>query len=167
MRVHPDYQYAERRSSFHAESGWPYANLWRRLIAYLIDLVVVVVIFMGVLALVAFFAGLLGINLDSKQLWDSNKEIIGWIVLVPTYFAYFILRELHSGATVGKRLLGLRVLAESGGPCGGRAGVVRNLIRPVDMVGGCLVALINRRRQRLGDKAAHSVVVRVQEKRAA
>jgi uncharacterized RDD family membrane protein YckC len=70
------------------------------------------------------------------------------------------------GQTLGKRLLGLRVMDEHALRLQPSQVVVRNLLRPVDalpglyLVGG-LACLLSRRAQRLGDYAANTVVVRV------
>jgi len=69
------------------------------------------------------------------------------------------------GQTLGKRLLGLRVMDAQGLRLQFSQVVVRNLLRFVDMlpvfylVGG-VACLINRRAQRLGDLAANTIVVR-------
>lgn len=70
-----------------------------------------------------------------------------------------------SGQTVGKRLVGLRVLSRRGTPIGFMQALVRNLVRAVDMlpslyfVGG-LSVLLDARCRRLGDLAGGTVVVR-------
>lgn len=72
---------------------------------------------------------------------------------------------LWRGQTVGKRVLGLRVLDEQGLRLTFSQIVARNLLRFVDslpafyMVGG-VAMLASRRGQRLGDFAANTVVVR-------
>jgi uncharacterized RDD family membrane protein YckC len=69
------------------------------------------------------------------------------------------------GQTLGKRALGIRVIDAEGLGLQPHQVVVRNLLRFVDglpvtyLVGGVASAL-NRRSQRLGDLAAHTVVVR-------
>jgi len=69
------------------------------------------------------------------------------------------------GQTVGKRLLRLRVVDESGLRLRFSQVAVRNLLRPVDMVPayygvGGLAAFLSPSAQRLGDLAAGTVVVR-------
>lgn len=72
---------------------------------------------------------------------------------------------LWQGQTVGKRMLGIRVMDRDGLPMQVSQIVVRNLLRPVDMlpvfylVGGVAV-LGSRYGQRIGDFAANTVVVR-------
>lgn len=69
------------------------------------------------------------------------------------------------GQTVGKRLLGLRVIDASGGQLQPSQIVMRNLVRPVDTLPvfylvGAAACMASRHFQRLGDLAAGTVVVR-------
>jgi uncharacterized RDD family membrane protein YckC len=85
---------------------------------------------------------------------------------------YFILFEtVWNGQTPGKRLVGLRVIRESGYPIRPVDAVIRNLVRLVDWLPffygvGVLVMLLNRRSKRLGDFASGTIVVRVSASRA-
>lgn len=82
------------------------------------------------------------------------------------YFGYDVVFEvLGGGRTPGKRLGGLRVVAEGGGPVGFRRSAIRNLVRIIDgpvtgYVLGSAFILFSRRNQRLGDHAAGTLVVR-------
>lgn len=82
---------------------------------------------------------------------------------------YGILTEwLWRGQTVGKRMLGLRVVDARGGRLHASQLVIRNLLRPVDMLPvfyllGGIVCLAGSKLQRLGDLAAGTIVVRVEE----
>lgn len=91
-------------------------------------------------------------------------------VKVVAYFAISILYAIAAewawrGQTVGKRLFGLRVVDASGLRLEPAQVVVRNLLRLVDMlpvlylVGG-ISCVLSGKRQRLGDLAAGTVVVR-------
>jgi uncharacterized RDD family membrane protein YckC len=92
-------------------------------------------------------------------------------VIIVSYFAiavgYAIACEwFWRGQTVGKRLLRLRVMNATGLRLQFHQVMMRNLLRPVDMlpafylVGG-VVMICNSRAQRLGDLAADTIVVRV------
>ena len=87
--------------------------------------------------------------------------VISTITLI---FAYYVLCEGQWGRTPGKRAFGLVVVTTDGLSIGYRASVVRNVFRVVDGVGnyllGLLVMLLTDRRQRVGDLAADTVVVR-------
>ena len=100
--------------------------------------------------------------------------------LAPDYYAaivmliYFAINLLYSmvaeivwrGQTPGKRLLKLRVVDSQGLRLDGSQIIIRNLLRPADMLPvfyllGGIVSVCHRYGQRLGDIAAGTVVVRV------
>ncbi|WP_129112623.1 RDD family protein [Halegenticoccus tardaugens] len=93
-----------------------------------------------------------------------RSEVATILGVVLTYCAYFVLLEGLYGQTIGKRLLGVVVVKRDGSPCTMGASVVRNLLRIVDgilnYVVGLVVMLITDERQRIGDLAADTVVVR-------
>jgi uncharacterized RDD family membrane protein YckC len=79
------------------------------------------------------------------------------------YFMFFEI--IWSGQTPGKRVLGIRVLRESGYPIRPVDAVIRNIVRTVDWLPffygtGALVMLLNGRSRRLGDFACGTIVVR-------
>jgi uncharacterized RDD family membrane protein YckC len=79
------------------------------------------------------------------------------------FFLYFLLFEVVTGTTPGKALAGLRIVDLQGWPASRPALLARNLLRPIDALGsywlGFLVARFSQRRQRIGDKAAGTLVV--------
>lgn len=98
------------------------------------------------------------------------KEDFGTGILIVFYLAawllYGILCEYYwSGQTIGKWLLGLRVVDAAGLELQFYQVAIRNLIRSLDLfpvlgLTGGITMLCNRRLQRLGDLAAGTVVVR-------
>ncbi len=81
-------------------------------------------------------------------------------------FGYFIVLETRYGATLGKRVMRIRILTVHGAPIGLRESVTRNLLRVIDILPslyalGGTVAIISSRSQRLGDIAAGTIAVRV------
>ena len=84
-----------------------------------------------------------------------------WFALA---FAYFIVLETALGATLGKLLFGIRVRREDGERIGFVAALVRNLLRVVDglfcYLLGAILAWTSPSRQRIGDRVAHTIVVR-------
>ena len=74
---------------------------------------------------------------------------------------YCCVAEGAFGRTLGKRLVGLEVRTESASPISWRASVIRNALRVVDefYLLGLLLILLSPKRQRLGDRLAHTVVV--------
>ena len=95
-----------------------------------------------------------GINVEGRAFW----------LLVALGVGYYTFCEAATGATLGKRIVGIRVVDEDGGHVTFGAAFVRNLVRIVDALFfylvGFLFAVMSKRGQRLGDRAAHTVVVR-------
>ncbi len=124
-----------------------YVGIGSRFLAILIDSIILGVI-----------AGLLVANFGTQQPVASGGTtgVIGLI--------YFIVMEATRGATLGKMALGLHVVRVDGGPIGWKESLIRNLLRIIDSLFLYLVAALSIRfsplKQRLGDKAAHTVVVR-------
>lgn len=84
--------------------------------------------------------------------------------LVEWFYPVFF--ELLSGATPGKRVMGLAVVAEDGTPVTAAASLIRNLLRVVDFLpvaygAGLVCCLIDSSFRRLGDLAAGTLVVYV------
>ena len=146
----------ERRSSME------HAGVPLRFVAVLLDAVIV---FFPVGIIVGLLSGggytgtgnghaNAGINVGGNTMW----------LLLALGLGYYIFCEAATGATLGKRMVGIHVIGEDGEHLTFGASLVRNLLRLVDclffyLVGG-IFALTSPRGQRLGDRAAHTVVVR-------
>jgi uncharacterized RDD family membrane protein YckC len=82
-------------------------------------------------------------------------------------FAYYIVPEALWGATPGKFLLAMRVVNEAdGGKIDWMKSITRNLLRIIDglpalYILGFIFAVTSPKVQRLGDRVAKTVVVRV------
>ena len=97
--------------------------------------------------------------------WDASMPAVPTVVYAVLVVLYYVLMEGYLGQTVGKMLTGIKVIREDGGGVPGfGAATVRTLLRIVDGLFSYLVAfvtvLISGRNQRLGDMAAHTLVVR-------
>jgi uncharacterized RDD family membrane protein YckC len=90
-------------------------------------------------------------------------------VLYALWLGYAIYFEVKwNGQTPGKRVVGIRVIQETGAPVDFRAACVRNLLAMADFLPmmfllGALLVQLTPRRQRLGDMAAGTVVIRERE----
>ena len=121
----------------------------KRSIAFVIDLIGLAVV-LGITANIAFLT------------WEP----LGFLVLaldVVLMFAYFIYFEAEYGQTIGKMLMDIVVVSEDDGSISYKEATVRTLLRPLDTLG--LVAIyVTDRKQRIGDLAADTVVVKTKEK---
>jgi uncharacterized RDD family membrane protein YckC len=97
-------------------------------------------------------------------------EAVTLIVLALSTFSilylYYVLFEAYAGGrTPGKRWSSIRVLCDDGRPIGIGESAVRNIVRLVDWLPlfygvGAVSIMATKRNQRLGDLAAHTIVVR-------
>ena len=102
--------------------------------------------------------------------FDLNVSTISMPALPSVLYAvivvlYYMLLEGYLGQTVGKMVLGIKVVREDNGEVPGLGGAtIRTLLRIIDGLFSYLVAfitvLISGKNQRLGDMAAHTLVVR-------
>lgn len=138
------------------EFNFVLAGLMSRFLAWFLDSVIALLI----AAIVLFFVSLL--DIAAKGLGTALSLVVWFLI----DWGYMILLEaIWSGQTVGKRVLGLRVIQETGVRVSVTQSLLRNLARPVDrlpffyLVGG-LFALFSTSQQRLGDLLAGTIVVR-------
>src|SRR5580698_9340982 len=138
------------------EFALPLAGPISRMLAFTLDLLVVMTIATvarQILAPLGFFG---------KDFSDAIMVLAYFVISL----VYMMVAEwLWRGQTVGKRLLRLRVVDAAGLRLEPSQVIVRNLLRLIDglpalyLVGG-ITCLVSRHRQRLGDLAAGTVVIR-------
>lgn len=130
-----------------------YASIGWRAVAAVID------------GLVLFFIAWL-IAIPTGGVRGASFEVTGApaVVVFVLWIAYYTAVEATFGASLGKRLVGLRVVRSDGSPIGWPTAVVRNVLRVVDglvfyILGAILIAQ-SAKGQRLGDRVADTVVIR-------
>ncbi len=101
-----------------------------------------------------------------EHLWGISDPIC--LVFLFIIFAYLIIMEAYVGWTVGKRILGMRVVDGSGNKIGFSKSIIRNLLRFVDglpalSILGIILIATSLRGQRFGDRIAKTYVIRHQE----
>jgi uncharacterized RDD family membrane protein YckC len=139
--------------------SWPLAGPVSRMLALLIDMAC---IFTGVYVIQRVISIFQVLSAD----WAAGLYVILYFVLQIGYGIAF--EWLWRGQTIGKRVLGIRVIDGEGLRLTPSQIVLRNLLRAVDSmpafyaVGGIACA-VTRHVQRLGDLAANTVVIRHQQ----
>lgn len=127
------------------------AGVVSRCLAYLVDFGIRVAVWFGVVMVAVAMGGV-------------GKALV-WITYFLLEWLYPVVFELAAGgATPGKRVLGLRVVMDSGLPVTPAASVTRNLLRAADFLPavyafGAFSMLMRRDFKRLGDLAAGTLVV--------
>ena len=136
-----------------AEGEKRYANVWPRLLAFLLDNAICLV------------ATLIVAGFIPADVYESDAAAVFAILVFTAWFNYFAIAEWRWGKTIGKSSLRLEVRADEGGRPSWNAAAIRNLMRIVDvLVIGPLLIASSPTRKRLGDRFAHTSVV--QTKRA-
>ena len=130
---------------------WAYAGWGERMLAFALDVGLLVAIHL--LALAAL------LHLGWAAEW-ALKSVTWYIVFPAVSLVYWTSCEAQQGQSFGKRALQLRVTSVEGRPPGWRRAFVRNVLLPLDLAIGLLLVLNTRRRQRLGDLLARTLVVR-------
>lgn len=157
--------------SFQYEVAGPF----RRLPAFLIDVVLRFAIAAAFMIALMFMNEI--IRLDSDVVLALG--LLLWFAL--EWFYGGVLETYWNGQTIGKKIVGLRVLSVDGQPINGLQAMMRNLLRLADMMPlipigalfgwgegpwivptcmlGLVVPVLNRRFQRLGDLVCGTMVV--------
>ena len=131
-----------------------YAGLGSRAVAIILD----VLVLFAILWIVALATG--NTNDGGFQM-DGAPVFVGFGL----FALYFLGLEATSGATLGKMLVGIKVVkADGSSPIGLTASLLRNVLRIVDGQLFYLVAFLFVRnsdmKQRLGDRVAGTIVIK-------
>jgi uncharacterized RDD family membrane protein YckC len=137
----------------------PVATLGDRCLAVLLDSIVLVAAF-AVVDTWAFLRW--SVPARGELSFTSASVLVSAALNAGIFFVYVWLLEAAFGATLGKAMVGIRVLGN--GERGAlAASAIRNLLRAVDGLGfyliGLMVASCSRLRRRVGDICAGTVVV--------
>ncbi len=114
---------------------------------------------------VGFISRLTGRSVEPFIEQMNRMSVARWALYSIAGMAYHILGEAIHGSTPGKMILRITVRSSDGGYCGFGQALIRSLAFWIDSLVFGLPALISMRgspsRQRLGDKWAGTVVVRI------
>ena len=132
----------------------PYAGLVRRGVAILLDLAV---------GWAAYSIAITALDPDVASEYATTSEtalaaaiVLGTAIL---WLVYFVCAQWRWGQTLGMRAMRIRVVAESGSRLPWTRALLRTLLLVVDLAVGPLLIAASRRRQRLGDRLANTVVL--------
>lgn len=153
------------------------AGFWWRLLAFIIDNII-----LGLMVLIVIMPTLIVLlllnmpftNAAGNQAWVNSLTLANMITLglvglaslvsaVIIIFGYYIFLEGHYGYTIGKYLLGLRVLRTNGTKIGYKEAILRNISKYIDnlIIIDTLIMLIffYNEKQRGFDRIANTMVV--------
>src|SRR5947209_8323647 len=141
------------------------AGLGSRFVAQFVDWCVKIVATLALGFIALMIAALMGASVQ----FEALPKIVIALLLAAVYFLWFaydvFFEVTRNGQTPGKKYCGIRVIREDGAPLDFTAGCVRNLLALADLLPafyflGAALILLNGRRQRLGDLAAGTIVIR-------
>lgn len=141
--------------------GDPEDVLGRRIAAAIVDLILVFALMFAVGAI----PGLGDVKAEGGSI-STNLTAAGTVVFALVALAYYFACEATTGRTLGKQLLGLRVVAADGQPATPRAIALRTALRLIDglpalyLVGFITMVSAHPRNRRIGDLVAKTKVVR-------
>jgi len=142
-----------------AAPAMEYVGVGRRFLASLIDGVLLSIV-SGIILFV-FHSGTAS-TADGGVSYNASGPGVALVYIIP--IVYYIVLEATMGGTLGKRMLGLRIVKLDGSPISWGESIIRNLLRIIDGIGGYLLGAIlvwtSPTKQRLGDRVAKTVVVR-------
>ena len=142
----------------------PIAGIGSRFLAIALDtliqagIVIALLLTVVVLRVTGLFTGFQFISV-----WVM--AVFGFCIFLLMYGYFAIFEILWNGQTPGKRVVGIRVVKDSGRPLTAAESIGRNLMRVVDQlpffyVVGVIVAMSNSQHRRLGDFIAGSMMIR-------
>jgi len=144
------------------------AGLGQRIVAFIIDSIILGLTVAAIVA-ASIFARFEILSLPSLRMDFMTGRIthpLLWIISAAIPFVYYFAMETNWGQTLGKKIVGIRVLKADGRRCDFTASAIRNVLRFVDnlffgLIGVLLIAT-SAKKQRLGDILAGTVVVKKQ-----
>jgi len=143
-----------------------YAGVGSRIVAIIIDIIILGII-TSVLAMpfgmsAALFSACAMDTANILALISTMASL--WILTAVINLGYFTYLEGTSGQTLGKKLMSIKVTKEDGKQPTFADAFVRTLLRIVDGIGayliGFIVILASEKKQRVGDMAAGTIVVK-------
>lgn len=141
----------------------------RRIVAALIDLIPLIAVYLALAATIGdidtegSLSTIGDISTESSVFVNlSGAAAVLFFVLV---LAYYTVSEALAAMTLGKFIMGLKVVKADGSPFDLQASLVRNVLRIVDVLpflylAGLVFVAVTAKNQRVGDLAARTLVVR-------
>ena len=173
-------------TNFNIDLEFPAAPFHRRLMAWIIDIVILFIYIRIAFEFLTWF---------SKQVNETSMWIVFLILLLPFLTYHLICEIMMNGQSFGKKIMGIRVVNENGGQPSIGQFVIRWFIRTSDWVAVTVILLApfamrsgtaddlwksgiatalfitdvilvnaSKKNQRLGDMLAHTLLIRSNQK---
>jgi uncharacterized RDD family membrane protein YckC len=145
-----------------AAGALDYKGVGVRFVAHLVDLILVGIVYGVTGRIIAGVFG--GVTEGGFELHGGPAAFAILLNFVISMGYFIILESSWNGQTLGKKLVGIRVVREDGSPIDVQEAVLRNLLRIIDALPflyllGIILIWTSDKKQRLGDRVAKTVVV--------
>jgi len=135
----------------------------RRIVAALLDIIPLAILFLVMAAAIGEF----GETVDEEGATTFSVSLDGgpFVLYAVLSYGYFVLLEGLAARTLGKLVMGLKVVKVDGGRADWTAILLRNVLRFIDglpflYIVGLITVAVTKKNQRLGDLAAGTLIVR-------
>ena len=151
-------------TSFNIDLEFETPEFHKRLFAWVIDFAIIYaysIIFRYVMA--QFSAG--HKLSDNNMPFLYNMSAVYLLLYVPILIYHLFFETVMNGQSIGKKIIGIKVIGENGGRPAIHQYLIRWLLRPVDFaltlcLGGLLSVILSKKNQRLGDMAAGTLIIK-------
>lgn len=141
------------------------AGLGLRAIAVIIDTAILFITELLILSPLLFSPTYLAYF--DQEVGPEGFNILFIAIMIPLWLVYFVVQEGFWGQTIGKRITKIKVIKTNGEKAGWIKILIRNLFRFIDVLGpapyilGMISIMVSKKRQRIGDIVAKTIVVRL------
>jgi uncharacterized RDD family membrane protein YckC len=150
-------------TSFNIELEFETPEFHKRLFAWLIDLIIITAYLIISMSLVNYFSSGYQ-HSDNDQPFYYKLSAVQLLLLVPVFVYHLFFEIFMNGQSIGKKIIGIKVIGENGGRPALHQYLIRWLTRPFDFVFfglvGLLTVVLSKKNQRLGDMAAGTLVIK-------
>ncbi len=146
---------------------YPLASIGDRILATLIDSLVIFTYIMIILFFIMILLGALESQLDEDDMWYFMALFI--VLYIPAFLYHLLCEQFFQGQSVGKRVMNIKVVKTDGSSASFGSYLLRWMLRMVDFTltyysAAAISILVTEKSQRLGDLAAGTTVVKLKQK---
>jgi uncharacterized RDD family membrane protein YckC len=152
-------------TSFNIELEFETPEFHKRLFAWLTDLFILFAYYLILINILSSIANKHYSSSDDDLPFLYNLSAVYLLLFLPLLMYHLVCELALNGQSIGKKLLGIKVISENGGRPAFYQYLIRWLLRPFDLflsfgLAGLLTVVNSKKNQRLGDLAAGTLVIK-------
>jgi uncharacterized RDD family membrane protein YckC len=145
-----------------------YASFWLRFVAYIIDSFIIYIIVIPISFIIGFLIGIISLTIGGDPTFITLvSETTGSAIGIITFISYYAMFEQSRWqATPGKRLIGIKVVAENDERISIKRALIRTLgkyLSALIFLIGYIMAAFTENKQALHDFLAKTYVINVEK----